>query len=160
MGKGLSISLFLEGQGVAKRARGGTLAICVCELKCSCCRFPIFFLGGVRSLCGRQAYEEGGGGEYGGQLGAEYVDAEGYAEGGGGAEGYGAEDPAAAGWEAQQDEEGNPYWYNSATGESTYEDPAGGGGGGAEWEEAWDEEGNPYWHNATTGDSTYDSPFE
>ena len=80
------------------------------------------------------------------------------------------------GWEEYEDDEGTKYYYNAATGESTYDYPAGGevggggdgGGGGGEiegggvagspWEVYYDEEGSPYYYNSETGDSTYDPP--
>lgn len=81
-----------------------------------------------------------------------------YGAGGYGAEGeadqYGAQ--AAEEWSEHADEEGNPYWYNNFTGESTYERPV---GAGSEWSEHYDDEGNSYWYNSVTGESTYEQPW-
>jgi hypothetical protein len=46
-------------------------------------------------------------------------DGGGVAGGGGGAEGGGQQ----GGWDEHADAEGNPYWHNAATGESTYDSP-------------------------------------
>ena len=82
---------------------------------------------------GEHDEDEGGeGGERQSEVGAEYADAEGAAagsEGYEGAEGYGPESGPAE-WVEYADEQGFPYWYNNATGETTYENPAGPGGGG------------------------------
>ena len=54
----------------------------------------------------------------------------------------------------QEDDEGNPFWYNNTTGVSQYENPyeegsvaaaAGAEGAGDEWQQAEDENGIPYW---------------
>ena len=95
-------------------------------------------------------------------------------------------DDGVAGWEVAQDDDGAYFYFNAATGESTYERPdgaapvardAGAGGGGADesesggnaaaaaaplgsgsdWEEMDDGEG-PYWYNNTTGESSWAQP--
>jgi hypothetical protein len=86
------------------------------------------------------------------------------------------------GWGEYADEDGTPYYYNEATGESTYDWPAGGGGaeggavdytssidtgdgggmgaeGGSPWAQYFDEEGTAYWYNEVTGDSQYEAPM-
>lgn len=108
---------------------------------------------------------------------------EGTAGGGsaGGSAGGGG-DLAAAGpgaWEKFEDGDGNWYWFNHETGESTYVDPSGSPSGdpsgpghgsgaaaaaavvasGGDWEQFEDDQGNAYWHNSSTGDSTYDDPY-
>jgi hypothetical protein len=54
----------------------------------------------------------------------------------------------------QEDDDGNPFWYNNTTGVSQYENPyeegsvaaaAGAEGAGDEWQQAEDENGIPYW---------------
>jgi hypothetical protein len=74
------------------------------------------------------------------------------------------------GWtELWDDAHGCPYWWNEATGESTYEPPvvadeaARSGGSAAArpggWTELWDDaHGCPYWWNEATGESTYEPP--
>ena len=47
-------------------------------------------------------------------------------------------------WEEVADDEGNSYFYNSATGETAWEDPR--------WEEVTDAEGNTYYYNSGTGE--------
>ncbi|GMH70342.1 hypothetical protein TL16_g05387 [Triparma laevis f. inornata] len=91
-------------------------------------------------------------------------------------EGGGGELPE--GWEAFVDDDGNTYYYNAGSGESTYDFPVGGEGGGggggddgyggggeggggeaaSPWEQYFDESGQSYYYNSVTGDSTYENP--
>eukprot|EP00941_MAST-03F_sp_MAST-3F-sp1_P000797 g797.t1 len=89
-------------------------------------------------------------------------------------------------WESAADEEGNIYYYNHTTGESTWEKPlkkirglmkagffTSDGENNADesevvdqseepdsWEEAQDEEGNIYYYNHTTGESSWEKPLK
>jgi len=87
-------------------------------------------------------------------------------------------------WETQQDEEGNTYYYNAATGETQWEKPEEIDAGdeepqvkteepkvnaeerppnvdpkqGPKWEAQTDEEGNTYYYNAATGETQWEKP--
>jgi len=76
-----------------------------------------------------------------------------------------------AGWEAHADDEGNVFYYNAQTGESTYEHPAAPALPAAPLEEAsapllagWsafqDDDGATYYHNAAKGETTYTMPTD
>ena len=93
------------------------------------------------------------------------------AHGGGGSS---SADAPTTDWEENDDGEGHTFWYNLATGESTWERPAvlellggggGGGGGGetparrADWEESTDpDSGRSFWYCAATGESRWEQP--
>ncbi|KAG5186987.1 hypothetical protein JKP88DRAFT_308384 [Tribonema minus] len=68
------------------------------------------------------------------------------------------------GWSQHADDGGVPYWYNAATGVSTYEDPAGAEAALSQplqplWTVFQDNDGNPYWYNSSTGECTYVNPL-
>ena len=58
---------------------------------------------------------------------AAMITAEGYGADAYGSESYGG-GAGGSGWTEQYDDDGNVYWWNEATGESSYQDPNGGGG--------------------------------
>ena len=75
----------------------------------------------------------------------------------------------AQGWEAQEDDEGNVFYYNEVTEETTWKKPrkgdleAGGGRGGgrqllAGWEEHVDDDGATYFYNAKERRATWSLP--
>ncbi|KAH8072460.1 hypothetical protein JL721_3737 [Aureococcus anophagefferens] len=55
------------------------------------------------------------------------------------------------------DDDGNPYWFNPMTGESTYDQP---GAQAEEWTQVYDDSGNVYWYNQATGASQYEDPYD
>ena len=81
-----------------------------------------------------------------------------------------------SGWEAIDDGEGNFYYHNASTGETTWDRPAEFGGGGDDlgetveaaveavaddgdgWVAHQDDEGYTYYHNAATGETSWDPP--
>jgi hypothetical protein len=105
--------------------------------------------------------------------------------GGGGGGGGGRARAESAAWEAHHDEEGNEYFLNRETGETSWELPQrqraqtlsrnrtavsgviswlgfgrqpSGAGGVAGWAKTWDEAGNLYWYNESTGESSWEPP--
>ena len=60
-------------------------------------------------------------------------------------------------WQQYFDDDGNPYWFNPMTGESTYDQP---GAQAEEWTQVYDDSGNVYWYNQATGASQYEDPYD
>ena len=65
---------------------------------------------------------------------------------------WAAEQSGDGGWAEYADDAGWPYWFNSATQESTYQNPTIAAGeaaaAGHRWDEYWDDEtGQSYWYN-------------
>lgn len=58
-------------------------------------------------------------------------------------------------WQTIEDGDGNIYYYNAATGESSWENPA---LLGSDWNTVDDGEGNIYYYNAITGETTWELP--
>lgn len=56
-------------------------------------------------------------------------------------------------WVETLTEDGQQYWYNPATGESTWDDPT-----VDQWVQTETEAGETYWYNPATGESTWDDP--
>jgi pre-mRNA-processing factor 40 len=85
-------------------------------------------------------------------------------------------------WEAHQDEDGDTYYANAKTGETSWTDPRGGrpvslkknpmarielaevgrqasaSMGASAWEQHETEDGTPYWHNTDTDETTWEQP--
>jgi hypothetical protein len=76
----------------------------------------------------------------------------------------GAAEAAAGGWIRHEDEEGNPYWYNEETYDTSWTDPALGdaAAGGAllpGWIEQESEDGSgTYYYHETSGDTSWERP--
>eukprot|EP01119_Soliformovum_irregulare_P001434 TRINITY_DN1113_c1_g1_i4.p1 TRINITY_DN1113_c1_g1~~TRINITY_DN1113_c1_g1_i4.p1 ORF type:complete len:495 (-),score=167.90 TRINITY_DN1113_c1_g1_i4:1287-2771(-) len=66
-----------------------------------------------------------------------------------------------ANWEMVYDDQGNPYYYNSVTQETSWEPPStprNRGSVASGWEAVQDEDGSTYYYNAETGDTSWDPP--
>jgi len=78
----------------------------------------------------------------------------------------GGSDGASSDWSAHTTDEGQTYYYNSLTGESTWDPPAGWQQTSAPqphtaqlgWSKHYTEDGTPYYYNAQTDESSWDAP--
>ena len=65
-----------------------------------------------------------------------------------------------ADWIEALDENGNKYWYNVSTGQTSWDSPASMGQPRVigDWSEQFDDLGNAYWVNMVTGESSWELP--
>lgn len=60
-------------------------------------------------------------------------------------------------WEQAQDDQGRVYYYNTATNETSWENPL---AQSLLWKEYKSDDGRPYYYNETTGETTWEKPAE
>ena len=66
---------------------------------------------------------------------------------------------ASTDWQECYDDQGNLYYYNAVTNETSWEKPADLLSGGAtDWQECYDEQGNLYYYNAVTNETSWEKP--
>jgi len=63
-------------------------------------------------------------------------------------------------WIEALDENGNKYWYNVSTGQTSWDNPETNAipRQHGDWVENFDDQGNSYWVNSTTGESSWELP--